>query len=220
MEGVLSVDAARQAIAAEKAVRAESLKAVVDRNPNGRLARKASVLMLDQRIFDDWVEEKGGDEGATRLMCAQVSEGVTLRGLAAHYGFPRALLSEWIDRDPKRLERYYLAQRWLAEDYVGEVVPLADAATVEDLAVTKWQGQARMAVAGKYNRARFGEHTQVQTGGVPVINFVMEAGSVLTVAGVPDAPALEAALLEMQEAEVIQPVIEQQKPAPVRRDYV
>lgn len=157
----MTADEARAAVEAEKdhrrQMRERALADVIARNPNGKLARRATPLWLDTQIRDDFIAEKGGDEGATQWVCWRVSGGETLEDIAGERCLDFGCLYEWVSRDAERLERYHRAQRGAADRMYGQIVPLADEATPDDIAVRKWQGQARALVAGKLDRERFGE---------------------------------------------------------------
>jgi hypothetical protein len=163
---------ALEAVKDERADRREVLRGA--RDLPGKLGRKASVLFLDRKRFEEWLEERGGDEGAIGFLCAQVASGVRLRVMCVHYGIEYGLLWEWMSRDAARLDRYYRAQVGLADDWVSEVVEIADGADAETLAVDKWRGEARLKVAPFYDRARFGAKEVVLGAGLENLAVVLE----------------------------------------------
>lgn len=175
-EKAMERNAARGALRAERLARREAMSVVKE----GKLGRKASVMLLDQRRFDEVVEEKGGEEGFMRWFCAQVSGGVTARVVCESYGVEMGLLGAFLSEDGSRLERYYRAQEWAAEGLVGEALEEAWDDGL-DVVRSKLRVDTNMRVAGKWNRARFGDKVEVQQMGAPVINFVMGEGSVVTV---------------------------------------
>lgn len=173
------------------------LERVRDRYPNGRSARKATAILLDMDIWTDFLAEHGGDAGALFFVCAQVAEGVTLKEVCAHYVLSYGLVWSWLIEQPERLERYYAAQRGVADAFVAEVVPLVDqvapggegggrggggGSSSPDVPHRRLQAEMRLKVAGRYDRNRFGEK-EIAGGGVvaPVLNFIM-AGGVVTIA--------------------------------------
>lgn len=129
----------------------------------GKVGRRASTLLLDIEHFDEWVASHGDEETMTRWLCAQVASGVTLRAMCEYYEIEYGLLWEWISSDAERMGRYYRAQRGLADAFVSDVVPLADGDG--DVGRDKLRVDARLKVAGKYDRERFGEQ---RDGGVVI----------------------------------------------------
>jgi hypothetical protein len=150
---------AKAVVSEEKQRRVNALSAAAGRGVSERVRKVAASMLLDINRFDGWVEERGGEEGFMRWLCAQVAEGCTLKGLSVEYSASYGLLWEFMSSVPERLERYYRAQKGVADAWVGEVVEIADDKG-EDVAERKWRGQARMMVAGKYDRPRFGEREQ------------------------------------------------------------
>lgn len=129
----------------------------------GKVGRRASTLLLDIEHFDEWVASHGDEESMTRWLCAQVASGVTLRAMCEYYEIEYGLLWEWVSSDAERMGRYYRAQRGLADGMVGEVVGIADGGG--DVGRDKLRVDARLKVAGKYDRERFGEQ---RDGGVVI----------------------------------------------------
>ncbi len=81
---------------------------------------------------------------------------MTLRTLCEHYVLDYGLLWAWVSETGDRLERYYAAQRGVADAYVAEAVEIADAA---DIATVKLHGLrvgTRFKMAEKLDPARFG----------------------------------------------------------------
>ena len=135
------------------------LRSVVTRNPSGRLAKRASALLLDRDRFDDWVLEFGGEEIAVGYVCAQVISGVSLKTLCEHYVLDAGLLGALMTKRPEYEERLKAAQRWLAETHVSEIVGIADDVDEEKQAIAKagLRIKAREAVAAFYKPERFGK---------------------------------------------------------------
>ena len=189
-EQAMARNAARGAMRAERAARREALGSVSDLP--GKLSRKAVVMLMGEERFVELVEDKGGEEGFMRFLCAQVSSGVSGRVVCEHYGVEYGLLGSWLSEDGGRLERYYRAQSWAAE---GLVEGALDEAWDDgmDVVRSKLRVDTNMRVAGKWNRARFGEKVEVQQTSAPVINFVMGEGSAVVVG--PALPSAERVLV-------------------------
>lgn len=185
--------------AAVKSIRREwreQVAAMVKASPRGKLGERVTMMRREIDIFDDWVEETGGEARAEFFVCALVAARATLADVAEEYALHAGLLWAFMSETEERLGRYYRAQRGVADALVGEVVPLVDSVEAgegggrgggggtssPDVPWRRLQAEMRLKVAGKYDRGRFGEDKQVGTTSVPVINFVMGEGSVLNVA--------------------------------------
>lgn len=125
--------------------------------PSSKLAKRASVLMLDYESLDDRVAECGGEENLVFMLCAQVASGVSLKVWCEHYGVDRGLVWALLSENREWLDRYYRAQEGMADEYVGEVVGIADGTLAEDVQVRRLRIDTRFKVAGKYASSRFGE---------------------------------------------------------------
>ena len=158
MAEVISLDEARTALDSEREYR-RSLQAVVTRNPNGKLAHRASAALLNWERFDDWLAEFGGEDQAVSFVCAQVIEGVSLKTLCAHYVLDMGLLGALMTQRPEYEARLLAAQRWVAESHVSEMVGIADDVDENKMAIAKaaLRLRARKDVAAVYYPAKFGD---------------------------------------------------------------
>ena len=111
-------------------------------------------------------------EGFLRWFCGQVSSGVSATVLCRDYGQEMGLLGAFLSEEPERLAQYRRAKTWAAEGLVDEALEEAwdDG---PDVVRSGLRVKTNMQVAGKYNRAEYGEERQQGAPGVPVINFVM-----------------------------------------------
>lgn len=239
----LTPDVVREAIRSERVERRELLSRMVEARPNTKLAKRAGVLLLDMRRFDDWVEECGGEDAAVRFVCAQVASRVGLTEIAAHYVLDRGLLWALLSESEERLGKYYRALRGVADEYVGEVVGIADGSSVEDVVVGKLQIDARLKVAEKYDAVRFGKQTRVthevggdfgerlrraqeRVVGESAAGEAIEGEAYIEAARVPDEPAvgipdLEAEDVEELGVEVVGLVeVDEVKPVPAEQQYI
>jgi hypothetical protein len=130
---------------------------VQHRSPTSKAVSTIHSMLADAEVFDDFVEQHGGDEMMTRVVCARVANQESLEDLCAHYCINYGLLWEWISEDAQRLERYFRAQKGVADRYVSGVVAIADGATPETLGVDKWRGESRFKAAEKLDPVRFGK---------------------------------------------------------------
>jgi len=169
MPSGLNMDESRAAVRGTiKSVRQQmrEMVAVASRlAPTSKLARKASVLMLDYESLDDRIAECGGEENLVFMLCAQVASGVSLKVWCEHYGVDRGLVWALLSENKEWLDRYYRAQEGMADEYVGEVVGIADGSSVEDIQVDTLRIDTRVKVAAKYAGGRFGENRKVEVSG-------------------------------------------------------
>lgn len=143
-----------------------TLRQVADRNPGGKLATKASALLLDFAAFEELVEQAGGRDELAFLVAAQVASGVSLRAWCEHYAVDRGLVWAMLSETEDRLARYYRALEGVAEEYVGDVVGIADDADEGKCALVKAKLRidSRLKTAGLYSRKRFGDEKGVNVG--------------------------------------------------------
>lgn len=121
-----------------------------------RLGKRAGVLLLDLRILEDRISEAGGEEELVFMICAQVAGGATLTQWCEHYGLQRGLVWAFLTEREEWFERYKRALKGVADEWVGEVVGLADEATEDTLGVSKLGIDTRLKAAGYYDKDRFG----------------------------------------------------------------
>ena len=169
-------------VRSERQMRREALSRVVDRNPGGKLADKARLLIDDMDQLDDWVAEAGGEEQLVGFICARVASGESLREWCEQYALDRGLVWAMLSETEDRLARYYRAKEGMAEEYVGEAVAISD----EQNEVIKENGQpfdpdvprdklridTRLKVAGMYNRQRYSDKAQGGGGGNVTVQIV------------------------------------------------
>ena len=163
----LGVDARAEARAAVKSVRQawrESLLPAKLLGEHTRLGRRAGVVWRELDIFEDRIQEAGGEDALMALVCAHVATNGSIGDFCAHYGLDQGLLGAFIAEKPERMEWFHNALRWTAEVDVSGTVQLADAATTEDYKVRALQIGTRFKRAGVYAPARFGDKAV----GVPV----------------------------------------------------
>jgi len=173
-------NAARGALRAERDARRREMQVLLDGGGVSKLSRKVRSVILDDEEFWGWVKGHGGEEGFMLWFCAQVASGVTAKVLCEERGVELGLLGAFISEVPERLEQYERAQRWAAEGLIDSGLEAAwsDGA---DVVRDKLRFDANFKVAGKWNRAKYGEEKQQGSGGVPVINFIMGSGEKVVV---------------------------------------
>lgn len=150
-------------VQAERDSRRASLARIRD-SGDTRTAKRAAVLLLDYDTFDLWKMEAGGDEGLMYIVCAQVASGASLKAVCGEYGVDYGLTWTWLSEDEERLERYYRAQRGVADALVSETTEIANGALPDaieggkpDVFRDKLRTETNFKKAAKYDRARFGE---------------------------------------------------------------
>jgi len=84
-----------------------------------------------------------------------------LKNWCIHYGIERGLLWSWISEKQERMDRYYRALKGVADEYVADVVGIADGADEDTTGTAKLQIDARLKVAEKFDQPRFGKQTKV-----------------------------------------------------------
>ena len=179
MSAVMTADAARAALEDEVEARRASLQAVVSRNPNGKLAKRASVMLGDIRAHKEFVAECGGEQQAVDFVCARVICGQSVAEVAAEFGLSLGLVGAMFGRRPEYEAQLSAAQRWLAEGDVAETVAIADAADPATVKVAALQISTRFKRAGVYAPRKFGGEgvgvSGTPAGGTPTsitVNFV------------------------------------------------
>jgi len=96
-------------------------------------------------------------------------------------GWSWGALWKWIVGDVTRYSEYMQALEAYVQAKGLETVGIADGATAEDVAVAKLQVDTRFKLAGKVDRARWGDKVAVDAGGVAVVDagLVMAMGELL-----------------------------------------
>lgn len=186
MNAVMPAGEASAIVKSERQSRRDALSRVVDRNPHGKLADKARLLISDMDQFDDWVAEAGGEEGLVGFICARVASGESLREWCESYALDRGLVWAMLSETQDRLDRFYRAKEGIAEDYVAEVVGISDEQAVcytaqgtafdPDVARDKLRIDTRLKAAALYNRARYSDKAQGGVGGNVTVQ-IMQFGS-------------------------------------------
>ena len=108
--------------------------------------------------FEAVVAEPGAMQEVVRLL----TEGTTLRGVAKLWRIPYGRLAAWICEDVERTASYEQALRIWVDGLAQETVAIADAATPETTGVAKVQIDARIRLAERLNRDRYGPSLKVE----------------------------------------------------------
>lgn len=108
--------------------------------------------------------------GGEAFIFAQVSEGKTLKSIAADLGISRQVLSTWANKEPRR-DMLARARREAATALVDEALHIADAVPAEpaEIQKAKLQSDLRRWVAGHLSREDWGD----QRG--PLVNVDVQA---------------------------------------------
>lgn len=107
------------------------------------------------------------DAVSASVVFQRLTEGETLRQIAADWGVPRGRFIEWYTT--QHAERYDAALKvWASED-AHETVEIADGARAEEVGQAKLRIDARKWRASKYDRQRYGEQVQHQVSGRAVL---------------------------------------------------
>lgn len=136
-----------------------------------RVARYAALIEAESATLEE--------------MAQRVAEGETLAEVCAAWDVPYGRVRAWISADPRRLELYQAAQSFYADALAMETIAIADGGG-GDTAHAALRNRARQWLAGKLDRARYGDSVVVQHQGETVVRLTFGGG----MAGVGEQPAL------------------------------
>ena len=108
--------------------------------------------------------DKTGEEAFQNAVISEVLEKNSPREIANKLGVSYASLWTWITEDEDRYKAYQSALVGIADDLAHEMLDISDNPS-ESSAADKLRVETRMKLASKWDRARYGEQTQVQVGG-------------------------------------------------------
>jgi hypothetical protein len=195
------------ALVGERQRRREAFKEMVG-SVSGKLKGRGEVVLLSLDVFDDWLSGFGGDEVAEFFVMGQVASGVTLKDMCTHYVLDYGLMWGWMTERPGRMERYYAAQRGIADAMVSEVPGIAERATVEDVVVGKFQVDTALKVAAKWDKDRYGEKVGLVAGLEDLAVVLQRISERRRSVGVQERS--DQVLEQVEEADVVEAVPEKQ----------
>ena len=99
--------------------------------------------------------------GGEEAILDRIADGVTVTKLADELGVSRPMLSGFLNRTPDSAERLARARETSADILAEEAMRIADSATHDDDRAKRLQVSTRQWLAGKLNRARYGESPTV-----------------------------------------------------------
>ena len=116
------------------------------------------------RATRDELEESSRDADWWPGFLARVTDSgyKALPEVAGECAWSWGAFRQWVKEKPEREAEFQDALRDYAEKMVLESIPIADAATEDDVAVAKLRGDRRMQVAGKLDREKWGERVKVE----------------------------------------------------------
>ena len=122
-------------------------------------------------------------EDTMPVVVQRLTAGDTLKEIAEGWQVPYGRLAQWIVEDRTRSEQYNAALAIWADALAQETVGIADDVTADrdEVAKAKLKTHVRMALAGKWNRPRYGDSTEVKhTGHVSLVAILssMPSGNV------------------------------------------
>ena len=122
--------------------------------------------LVYRSALDTLIEKIGEDEFQAKIMAA-VLEGDSPRDLAKALNITYATLWNWLTEDEDRYKVYQDALKGTADDIAWESLKISDEADGDEVnvAAKKLRVETRMKLAGKWDRHRYGEQTNVQVGG-------------------------------------------------------
>jgi hypothetical protein len=125
--------------------------------------------------------ERDGGAVAVSVIVQRVADGETLKEICRSRGWPYSVVAKWIAMDEVVKGAYEGALAIWGDALAQEAVAIADGADPEFVPAAKLKVDTRLKLAGKWDRARYGEKTEVKHSGL-VPTLVIEIG------GVPAAP--------------------------------
>lgn len=149
-------------------------------------------------------------ENSMSIITQRLMDGETLKEIAKAWQVPYGKLAEWVIEDRERSERYNAALKIWADSLAQECVAIAD----EQAEVAKRDGgtfdpdvprdklriETRLKLAGKWNRERYGETTEIKHSGnvslISVLATLPRTGEVI------DVPVEKPALASKDEAPI------------------
>ena len=84
-------------------------------------------------------------------------EPMSLMQICAKHDWPYLRLLHWLASSDVRWRAYEQVLKFRADEYVAECVPIADGATPKTVVVARNRIEARLKVAARWDRERFGE---------------------------------------------------------------
>lgn len=97
------------------------------------------------------------------MICAFVSEGLSLRKITAQQDMPTLpTLLKWLRERPEFFSQYSIAKQMAAEVMAGEVIDIADDSPADEAPKTKLRMSARQWNAAKWLPKRYGEKVEVE----------------------------------------------------------
>jgi hypothetical protein len=140
------------------------------------------------------LREVVADPQTMGVLVQRLSDGETLKSIAKGWQIPYGKLAEWLIEDRERSERYNAALKIWADSLAQESVGIADDGGTEagEVQRDKLRIDTRLKLAGKWNRDRYGDATEVKhTGSVSLLAILssMPRGNVIEQDATP--PAVE-----------------------------
>lgn len=149
------------------------------------------------------LREVMADANSMSIIAQRLMDGETLKQIAKAWQVPYGKLAEWVIEDRDRADKYNAALKIWADSLAQECVAISD----EQSAVEKRDGstfdpdvprdklriETRLKLAGKWNRERYGDSTEVKhTGHVSLISVLstLPKGNVIDVTPMAE-PALQ-----------------------------
>jgi hypothetical protein len=142
------------------------------------------------------------DEMTMPIVVQRIADGETLKQIAKAWQVPYGLFAQWLIEDRERSEQYNAALKLWMDSLAQETVQIAD----EQAAVVKEDGSTydpnvqrdklridtRLKLAGKLNRERYGDQTDLKvSGSVSLISVLSSLPRTAAVLDATDAEIIE-----------------------------
>lgn len=116
---------------------------------------------MRQRTIEAFEEWKS-DVNVPAMLMSRVGEGESLKEICKSAGMPYSLVARWIAETPVLKAQYDAALQLKADSLAHEALDDANGATNETVAPTKLRVDTKLKLAGKWDRARYGEREAPQ----------------------------------------------------------
>lgn len=108
--------------------------------------------------IERWEAERSGAE---EVIFQRVAEGETLKAICRSRRWPYSIVARWVGETPSVFKAYEFALRLWADSLATETPGIADDADPTEVGHAKLRVDARMKLASRLDRARYGDKVEV-----------------------------------------------------------
>jgi hypothetical protein len=113
-----------------------------------------------------------GDPEWWPSILAHIADKGNLSEIVAQSNWSWGALWSWIQADETRVAEYDAALKARAQMFAFEAAGDIDAATMEDVPLRKFKVEAKLRIAGKWDRGRYGESSELKHSGTVGMNLM------------------------------------------------